>query len=189
MLKLQGEFALLQGHIDSAGHDLLKIAIDATTPEAYAVDGQRIALLPAHLTVGGEDTAHQGPSTLTGVTFIVEQTAGLTLLYLPDSSDAIFLRQYETLEQARLDLFKRCVDSKMVNYLAGRAVSGDFASHVSRIEQAQLRNFDALIGVGMAWPATTSLANHLLNVHMGRLLEAHRNSSRSNVRCIWSTAP
>jgi hypothetical protein len=180
MLKLQGEFALLQGHIDSAGHDLLKIAIDATTPEAYAVDGQRIALLPAHLTVGGEDTAHQGPSTLTGVTFIVEQTAGLTLLYLPDSSDAIFLRQYETLEQARLDLFKRCADSKMVNYLAGRAVSGDFASHVSRIEQAQLRNFDALIGVGMAWPATTSLANHLLNVHMGRLLEAHRNSSRSN---------
>ncbi|WP_371262585.1 dermonecrotic toxin domain-containing protein [Pseudomonas sp. H1h] len=180
MLKLQGEFAWLQGHIDTAGHDVLKIAIDAATPEAYAVDDQRIALLPAHLTVGGEDTLHQGPSTLTGVTFIVEQTAGLTLLYLPDSSDAIFLRQYETLEQARLDLFKRCVDSKMVNYLAGRALNGDFASHVSRIDQAQLRNFDALIGVGAAWPATTSLADHLLNVHMGRLLEAHRNSSRSN---------
>ncbi|MHC3824319.1 dermonecrotic toxin domain-containing protein [Pseudomonas sp. G3-19] len=180
MLRLQGEFALLQRHIDNAGHAVLKVAIEATTPQAYAVNGQRIALLPVHLTVGGEDTAHQGPSTLAGVTFIVEQTSGLTLLYLPDSPDAIFLRQYETLEQARVDLFKRCVDSKMVSYLAGRAVSGEFASHVSRINQAQLRNFDALIGVGMAWPATTSLAIHLLNVHMGRLLEAHRSSSRSN---------
>ncbi|EUB86443.1 dermonecrotic toxin domain-containing protein [Pseudomonas sp. GM30] len=180
MLRLQGEFALLQRHIDSAGHAVLKVAIEATTSQAYAADGQRIALLPAHLTVGGEDTAHQGTSTLAGVTFIVEQTSGLTLLYLPDSTDAIFLRQYETLELARMDLFRRCVDSKMVNYLAGRAVSGDFASHVSRINQAQLRNFDALIGVGMAWPATTSLAIHLLNVHMGRLLEAHRGSSRSN---------
>ncbi|MFJ2282359.1 dermonecrotic toxin domain-containing protein [Pseudomonas sp. NPDC087803] len=180
MLGLQGEFALLQQHIDSAGHAVLKIAIDAATAQAYAVDGKRIALLPVHLTVGGADTAHQGPSTLAGVTFIVEQVSGLTLLYLPDSSDAIFLRQYATLEQARLDLFRRCVDSHLVNYLAGRAVSGDFASHVSRINQAQLRNFDALIGVGMAWPATTSLASHLLNVHMGRLLEAHRSSSRSN---------
>ncbi|UVK87369.1 hypothetical protein LOY52_21280 [Pseudomonas sp. B21-051] len=180
MLRLQGEFALLQRHIDSAGHAVLKVAIEATTPQAYAVNGQRIALLPVHLTVGGEDTAHQGPSTLAGVTFIVEQTSGLTLLYLPDSTDAIFLRQYETLEQARVDLFRRCVDSNVVSYLAGRAVSGDFASHVSRINQAQLRNFDALIGIGMAWPATTSLAFHLLNVHMGRLLEAHRSSSRSN---------
>ncbi|MEN5042823.1 dermonecrotic toxin domain-containing protein [Pseudomonas koreensis] len=180
MLRLQGEFALLQRHIDNAGHAVLKVAIEANTPQAYAVNGQRIALLPVHLTVGGEDTAHQGPSTLAGVTLIVEQTSGLTLLYQPDSPDAIFLRQYETLEQARVDLFRRCVDSNVVSYLAGRTVSGDFASHVSRINQAQLRNFDALIGVGMAWPATTSLAIHLLNVHMGRLLEAHRSSSRSN---------
>ncbi|MFW8696148.1 hypothetical protein, partial [Mesorhizobium japonicum] len=81
MLRLQGEFALLQRHIDNAGHAVLKVAIEATTPQAYAVNGQRIALLPVHLTVGGEDTAHQGPSTLAGVTFIVEQTSGLTLLY------------------------------------------------------------------------------------------------------------
>jgi hypothetical protein len=165
MLRLQGECALLQRHIDSAGHAVLQVAIDATSPQAYAVDGQRIALRPVHLTVGGEDTAHQGPSTLAGLTFIVEQNSGLTLLYLPDSTDALFLRQYESLEQARVDLFRRCVDSNMVNYLAGRAVGGDFASHVSRINQAQLRNFDALIGVGMAWPATTSLAIHLLNAH------------------------
>ncbi len=48
------------------------------------------------------------------------------------------------------------------------------------INQALLKNFDAIIGTGTAWPATTSLAAHLLNVHMGRLLEAHRTTSRSN---------
>ncbi|WP_445181087.1 dermonecrotic toxin domain-containing protein [Pseudomonas sp. McL0111] len=180
MLHLQAEFAVLQGQIDNEGHKVLKIAIDASTPEAFAVDGKRISLLPAHLTVGGKDTAHQGASTLAGVTFIVEQISGLTLLYLPDSTDGVFLRQYSTQEDARLDLFKRCANGNMVNYLAGRALSGDFASHVSRINQAQLRNFNALIGTGQAWPASTSLATHLLNVHMGRLLEAHRSSSRSN---------
>ncbi|WP_448725086.1 dermonecrotic toxin domain-containing protein [Pseudomonas farris] len=180
MLKLQGEFALLQQQIDAHGRQVLNIAIDANTSQAFAAQGTRIVLLPAHLTVGGEDTPHQGPSTLSGVTFIEEQVSGLTLLYLPDSPDGIHLRQYDTLEQARQSLFNLCLHNSMVNYLAGRALQGDFALHVSRINQALLRNFNALIGVGMAWPATTSLAAHLLNVHMGRLLEAHRSTSRSN---------
>lgn len=180
MLKLQGEFALLQRQIDAHGRQVLNIAIDANTPQSFAAQGKRIVLLPAHLTVGGEDTPHQGPSTLSGVTFIEEQVSGLTLLYLPDSPDGIHLRQYDTLEQARQSLFNLCLHNSMVNYLAGRALQGDFALHVSRINQALLRNFNALIGVGMAWPATTSLAAHLLNVHMGRLLEAHRSTSRSN---------
>jgi hypothetical protein len=180
MLKLQGEFALLQRDITPEGRQLLEIAIDANSREAYSANGKRIVLLPAHLTVGGEDTQHQGPSTLSGVTFIEEQVSGLTLLYLPDSPDGIYLRQYDTLEQARQSLFNLCLHASMVNYLAGRALQGDFAFHVSRINQALLRNFNALIGVGMAWPTTTSLAAHLLNVHMGRLLEAHRTTSRSN---------
>ncbi len=180
MLKLQGEFALLQQQIDAHGRQVLNIAIDANTSQAFAAQGTRIVLLPAHLTVGGEDTPHQGPSTLSGVTFIEEQVSGLTLLYLPDSPDGIHLRQYDTLEQARQSLFNLCLHNSMVNYLAGRALQGDFALHVSRINEALLRNFNALIGVGMAWPATTSLAAHLLNVHMGRLLEAHRSTSRSN---------
>ncbi|UVK97753.1 dermonecrotic toxin domain-containing protein [Pseudomonas sp. B21-048] len=180
MLKLQGEFALLQQQIDALGQQVLDIAIDANTPQAFAAQGKRIVLLPAHLTVGGADTPHQGPSTLSGVTFIVEQISGLTLLYLPDSPDGIYLRQYDTLERARQNLFNLCLHTNMVNYLAGRALHGDFALHVSRINQALLRNFNALIGVGMAWPASTSLAAQLLNVHMGRLLEAHRSTSRSN---------
>jgi hypothetical protein len=180
MLKLQGEFALQQRQITIDGHQLLEIAIDADSREAYAANGKRIVLLPANLTVGGEDTPHQGPSTLAGVTFIVEQISGLTLLYLPDSPDGVFLHQYDSLEEARKALFNLCLHTRMVNYLAGRAIHGNFEHHVSRINQALLKNFDAMIGTGMAWPATTSLVAHLLNVHMGRLLEAHRTTSRSN---------
>ncbi|WP_223595263.1 dermonecrotic toxin domain-containing protein [Pseudomonas sp. A-R-19] len=180
MLRLQGEFAVLAKDIDANGQRVLEIAIDATSREAFASDGKRIKLLPAHLTVGGKDTHAEGPSTLSGVTFIVEHISGLTLLYLPDSPDGVFLRQFDSLEQARMRLFNDCLRDPMVNYLAGRALKGDFAHHVSRINQARVKNFDGLIGVGTPWPASTSLAAHLLNAHMGRLLEAHRATSRSN---------
>lgn len=180
MLRLQGEFAVLAKDIDANGRQVLEIAIEANSREAFSANGKRIELLPAHLTVGGKDTHAEGPSTLSGVTFIVEHVSGLTLLYLPDSPDGVFLRQFGSLEQARIRLFNDCLRNSMVNYLAGRALKGDFAHHVSRINQALLKNFDGLIGVGTPWPASTSLATHLLNVHMGRLLEAHRATSRSN---------
>lgn len=59
-------------------------------------------------------------------------------------------------------------------------MQGDIRAHVSRINEAQLKYFDGLIGVGMRWPASTSLAAHLLDAHRGRLIEAHRGTSRSN---------
>jgi hypothetical protein len=180
MLRLQGEFAVLNKDIDADGQRVLDIAIDANSREAYAIDGQRIVLLPAHLSAGGTDTDKQGPSTLSGVTFIVEQTSGLTLLYLPDSPDAVFVRQYDSLERARKALFNLCLRQPMADYLASRAIHGDVARHISRINQAVLKNFDAMIGVGTAWPANLSLASHLVDAHMGRLLEAHRATSRSN---------
>jgi hypothetical protein len=180
MLRLQGEFAALAKDIDADGQQVLDIAINANSREAFSANGKRIELLPAHLTVGGKDTHGQGPSTLSGVTFIVERISGMTLLYLPDSPDGVFLRQFDSLEQARIRLFNDCLRNSMVNYLADRALKGDVAHHVSRINRARLENFDALIGVGTPWPSSTSLATHLLNVHMGRLLEAHRATSRSN---------
>ncbi|MGE8066062.1 dermonecrotic toxin domain-containing protein [Pseudomonas sp. NPDC089569] len=180
MLKLQGEFAVLQRDIDGNGQRLLDIAIDADSRQAYTLDGKNIALLPAHLSVGGSDTPGQGPSTLSGVTFIVEHNSGLTLLYLPDSPDGTCVRQFDSLERARKALFNLCLRTDMANYLANRAVHGDIAQHVGRINQALLKHYDALIGIGPAWPATTSLAAHLVNCHMGRLLQAHRATSRSN---------
>lgn len=179
MLKLQGRQAALQKHINAIELRTLDIAIDAATPQAWRVDGNDIELLPAVLTVGGPDTA-DGPTTLSGITFIHQKNSGSTLLYLPDSPDGQYLRSYISLESARMALFNLCLQSKTVNYLADRAVLGSETHHVSRINQAVLKHFNALIGVGTPWPATTSLANQLLNAQMGRVIEAHRASSRSN---------
>ncbi|WP_415773440.1 dermonecrotic toxin domain-containing protein [Pseudomonas sp. LB3P38] len=180
MLKLQGKCAYLQKQIGQDALQVLNIAIDANTPQAWNVDGKRIVLLPAYLSAGGRDTPNQGPVTLSGVSFIEEQVSGMTLLYLPDSPDGQFLRRYDSLEKARQALFNLCQRSAMVSYLAGRALQGSVPAHISRINQAVLRHFNAMIGVGMRWPSTTSLADNLLNAHMGRLIEAHRGTSRSN---------
>ena len=179
MLKLQGRQAHLQKRISAAELSTLGIAIDATTPQAWRADGNDIELLPAVLSVGGPDTV-DGPSTLSGITFIRQKNAASTLLYLPDSPDGDYLRSFTSLEAARLALFNLCLNSTMVNYLAGRALTGSEAHHVSRINQAVLKHYNALIGVGLPWPATTSLAGHLLHAQMGRVIEAHRASSRSN---------
>lgn len=180
MLKLQGECARLQKQISYDDMQVLNISIDANTQEAWRADRKRVAILPAYLSAGGKDTQNEGPTTLSGVTFIEEQVSGMTLLYLPDSPDGQFLRRYDTLETARKALFNLCLRSEMVSYLASRALQGNVQAHVSRINQAVLKHFDAMIGVGLRWPATTSLASHLLDAHMGRLIEAHRGTSRAN---------
>jgi hypothetical protein len=180
MLTLQGTCARLQKQINQVEWQVLKIAIEANTPDAWNVDGQRIVIRPAYLSAGGKDTPNEGPTTLSGVTFIEEQVSRMTLLYLPDSPDGQFLRRYDNLEAARGALFNLCLRREMVDYLAGRALQGRGPAHVSRINQAVLKHFDAMIGVGEPWPKTTALAAHLLDAHMGRLIETHRATSRSN---------
>ncbi|HEF4758555.1 TPA: hypothetical protein SAN82_000959 [Pseudomonas putida] len=180
ILKLQGEFAHLQQHISRDDLHILNIAIDANTPDAWRADGKRVAILPACLSAGGKDTPNEGGVTLSGVTFIEDQISGVTLLYTPDSPDNRHLRRYDSLEAARKALFNLCAQDSMTNYLAGRALQGNVRAHISRIDEAQLRHYDAMIGVGMRWPPTTSLAAHLLDAHLGRLIEAHRGTSRSN---------
>ncbi|MGE8187294.1 hypothetical protein [Pseudomonas sp. NPDC086278] len=180
MLTLQGTCAHLRKQIDQNDWQVFDIAITAATPQAWEADGKRIVLRPAYLSAGGKDTPNDGPTTLSGVTFIEEQISHVTLLYLPDSPDGQFLRRYDTLESARKALFNLCLHSEMVAYLAGRALHGKVPAHISRIDQAVLKHFDAMIGVGIPWPKTTSLAAHLLDAHMGRLIEAHRGTSRAN---------
>ncbi|MFJ4372093.1 dermonecrotic toxin domain-containing protein [Pseudomonas japonica] len=178
MLRIQGEAALQQQRIDERGRAILDIAIDANSKQAYNRHALQVSLLPLLLTSGGDDTAGHSAG-LSGVTLIHSAAVGITLLYLPDSPDGIFLRQYDTLESARKALFQLCFDSRMAEYLGGRALAGEVGAHVSRLQQACLRHFDGIIGVGLAWPATTSLARHLCDAHKGRLIVAHRSSSRS----------
>lgn len=180
MLKLQGECARLQKQIDSEELQILNIAIDANTPAGWRAHGKRIVLLPARLSAGGKDTSGEGPSTLSGVTFIEEQVSGVTLLYLPDGPDGRFLRRYDSREAARKALFNLCQQDRMIRYLAGRALGGDARAHESRLNEAVRRYFDGMIEIGAPWPASTSLAAHLLDAHMGRLIIAHRDTSRSN---------
>jgi hypothetical protein len=180
MLKLQGKFACLQKQISLDELDILNIAINADTPEAWRAGGKHVAILPVHLTAGGKDTPNEGGVTLSGVTFIQDQVSAVTLLYTPDSPDDRFLRRYDNLEAARKGLFNLCAQDSMISYVAGRALQGDFRAHISRIRAAQGKHFDAIIGVGPRWPTHTSLAAHLLNAHKGRLIEAHRGTSRSN---------
>lgn len=180
MLKIQSENARLQKHLSPDEAALLNTAIDADTPQAWQANGKRLVLLPVSLKVGGKDTPGEGPVTLSGVSFIQEQISGVTLLYLPDSHDGQFFRRYNTLEAARKGLFTLCATDKWIDYLAGRTLQGNVRAHVRRIGQAVEKNFDAIIEVGVRWPASTSLAAHLLDAHMGRLIEAHRGTSRSN---------
>ena len=179
MLKMQGEYARLQGQISTEALQNLQQVIDAADAGAFAPQGKELQLLPARLQVGGNDTG-QLPTTLSGVTFIHERISGQTLVYLPDSPDHRCLREYASLEKARVGLFDLCIDQKMLDYLAGRALKGDYEHHRARIKEALARDFTALISLGGAWPATTSLANHLLDAHMGRLVEAYRLRGRSN---------
>lgn len=183
MLMLQGKRARALGRFDDNDLRLLNIAIDADNADAWQVEDKKIVLLPATLSAGGEDTDF-GPTTLSGVTFIQEQISGTTLLYLPNSPDNQDLRRYPSLELARKALYDLSLVSGMSAYLAGLAIKGDTAAHLARIAQAQQRNFDPVFAVGTPWPATTSLATHLLNAHMGRVIEAHRATSRSNAALL-----
>ena len=178
-LTIQGRFALLRGAINATEWQILNVAIEAATAQDWSANGQQIVLLPAFLSAGGKDTDYKS-TTLSGITFIEEKTSGVTLLYLPDTPDGVFLRRYDSLEQARKALFDLCLGSEMANYLAERALDGQKANHLARITQALLKNFDGIIGVGRPWPKSTSLPAHLLHAEMGRLILAHRNTSRSN---------
>ncbi|MCU7250038.1 dermonecrotic toxin domain-containing protein, partial [Pseudomonas koreensis] len=162
-------------HISADEQRIFDAAIDGQSAEASSV-----ILLPATLNSSGKDTPDEGPVTLAGVTFIQQPSSGITLLYLPDSPDGRFLRRYASLEEARLGLFNQCAQDSWASYLAGRALLGNVRAHEVRIGQASEKRFSALIGIGTRWPASTTLAAHLLNVHMGRLIEAHRGTSRSN---------
>nr|WP_314877409.1 DUF6543 domain-containing protein [uncultured Pseudomonas sp.] len=177
-LQMQSLLLHAQGHLDSASQAILRIVIDAGSSAQYQADGHDIRLIAAQLTSGGADT-HEQAVTLSGVTFIEDRSSGITLLYLPDHPSSP-IRQYPDLEQARMSLFERTQQDQEASYLASRALLGNPAAHRSRLQQAHLHQFSGVIGLGVQWPATTSLAQLLLDAQMGRLIEANRATSRSN---------
>lgn len=182
MLRMQGLLLHGKGVLNDQGLAILQIAVQADSHSAYQAQGYDIRLLAATLTPGGADTDF-GPTTLSGVTFIEDRHSGVTLLYLPEHASHP-LGQHASLEAARLSLYERSREETQNSYLASRALHGDPLAHMSRIRQAHLHAFSGVIGVGAQWPATTSLAEHLLNAQMGRAIVAHRASTRSNAQ-LW----
>lgn len=182
MLQMQSLLLHARGHLDSASQAILRIAMDASSAAQYQADGRDIRLIAARLTSGGADTNEQ-PVTLSGVTFIEDRSSGITLLYLPDHPSSP-IRQYADLEHARRSLFECTLHEDEALYLASRTLLGNPAAHRSRLQQAHLHKFSGIIGLGVQWPATTSLAQLLLDAQMGRLIEANRATSRSN-RDLW----
>ncbi|MFT0868817.1 dermonecrotic toxin domain-containing protein [Pseudomonas sp. CAM1A] len=179
ILQLQNLLFHACGHLDSTSQAMLAQVIDARSKADYQANGRDLRLLCAHLTSGGPDTNEQ-PTTLTGITFIEDRIGKTTVLYRPDHPTNP-LRQFPDLESARLSLFEDSIDSRECDYLANRALQGKPAAHRSRLNQAHDHHFDGIIGIGIEWPATKSLAELQLDSHMGQLLQAHRNTSRSNL--------
>lgn len=179
MLQMQAIYALHRGLLTPAAQQILNTAIDANSRAAYGANGQRIVLRAARFSAGGGDTDERG-TTLSGVTFIEEQVSGQTLIYLPDDPKGRYLWHYPSLDEARRALFQLTLDNDMADYLAECALFGDKTEHLARIREAHERNYDHMIAIGATWPQSTSLANHLLDAQMGRVIEAHRRSSRSN---------
>ena len=178
MLRMQSLLLHGKGTLNAQGLAILEIAISASSRSAYQANGHDIQLLAATLTAGGSDTEDR-PVTLSGITFIEDRASGITLLYLPDHSTTP-LTQYDSLESARLGLFERSKEEGEADYLAGQALLGDPRAHSSRIRQAHANAYSGMIGIGSAWPANTSLPKHLLNAQMGRVIRAHRATTRSN---------
>lgn len=183
MLTLLGLSASHQRHLDAPALEILSIAIDANSRAHWQANGHDIELLPVSLSSGGSDTEH-GPSGLFAITFIHDRSSGQTVLYLPDAPDGQQVRAYASLEQARVALFRLTVDDRMRRYLAQNTLRGDPKAHEQRINRAHMSAFNGIIEIGQAWPATTSLAQLQLDMKMGRLIEAHRATSRSN-EALW----
>ncbi|PYC17373.1 hypothetical protein [Pseudomonas mosselii] len=178
MLQIQRLLFHERGYLDDQSQTILALASEGR----YQADGHDIRLLAARLTSGGPDTADQ-PVTLSGVTFIEDQASGVTLLYQTDHPSSP-VRQHPSLEDARLSLYDRSKIEQEQEYLISRALLGNPDAHRSRLAQAHTNRFSGIIGLGAQWPASTSLAQLLLDSEMGRLIEANRATSRSS-RDLW----
>lgn len=178
MLEIQSILMQGRGTLDGTGHALLKVTLDACSRADYQADGHDIRLLPAVITTGGPDTEDRS-TILSGVTFIEDQVSGITLLCQPEHPH-LPLSQHDDLESARWALYQSIVTESDVTYLASRALQGDPRAHRVRLQQAHIQGFDGVIGLGTAWPAHLSLPALLLEAQLGKVIAAHRASSRSN---------
>ncbi|WPP01508.1 hypothetical protein SFA35_09210 [Pseudomonas sp. HR96] len=187
-LQWQASSALARGLIEEQGWQMVHCALHGQTPADWQPDGWQLTMCTATLSSGSWAGLDQDSVGLAGVMLLQERQSGVTVLYQPDAPDGRDFIQYATLDAACQGLAQMAVNSRHLDYLAGRPVEGEPTAHAGYLREAQRNNFANFIKPGPAWPATTSLAQHQANVHMGRLLRSHRSTSRSQAQSYLQEA-
>ncbi|MDF0734125.1 hypothetical protein P0Y43_25915 [Pseudomonas entomophila] len=159
--------------LDAAGQQVLELfcqeQLDPSRPRT--VQQHALDLRPG--------TAADGSSqrvTLSGL-FLLEPANGPRLLLLPDAPNGKVVSQHDSRQAACEALEDMATDSAMRSYLASRPLDAETSAHLSYIDQALLKQFSGFIGVGIA--RSEPLAEIQANLLMGRLINEHRASSRS----------
>lgn len=154
-------------------------AISASNTAQYSPDGWAITCYPLTLQTPAEPDGSVSGFSLGGISLIHERHSAITVLHLPDAPNQMIFSEHPSLEAARLALVRMALDSRMVDYLSTLPWTGDAARHASYINQAMVRGFDGFVSIGAALAQTISLAERQADQQMGRLVQAHRATSRS----------
>ncbi|EKT4467157.1 hypothetical protein QEL93_002565 [Pseudomonas putida] len=161
--------------LDPAGQRMLELFFEeqARTDEARTIDFHSVVLRPG--------TAADGTSTavtLSGI-FLLQATAGPTLLLLPDAPNGKTISQHATPALACQALERMALDEGMRSYLAKLPLDDALADHLAYINTALSKSFSGFIAPGIKLPGL--LATYQANLVMGRLIQENRATSRSQV--------
>lgn len=178
-LQWQASSAWLSGRLSETAWQMVHCALHAEQATDWQAPGWDLAMRSAMLTSGDWARLPNDEVGLAGVMLLEERESGLTVVYLPEAPGPRDFFEYPSLAAACLGIANMMLDGKVLEYFAGRPVVGDPAAHAGYIREAQRRNFEGFIKPGPVWPSTTSLARHQANVYLGRLVESHRSTSRS----------
>jgi hypothetical protein len=178
-MRLHARLANFSRKLSLKAWQIVECAIGASSAAQYSPDGWAISCYP--LTLHSPDAPGGSASgfSLGGISLIHERHSAITVLHLPDAPNQMIFSQYPSLEAARLALVSMALDSSMVDYLSTRPWTGDAARHASYISQAMVRGFEGFISIGAPIAPTVSLAERQADQQMGRLVQAHRATSRS----------
>ncbi|UVJ42338.1 hypothetical protein NVV94_17040 [Pseudomonas sp. LS1212] len=180
-LLLKVELLLVKGRgMSTSTYRLLEQLADGSTPAQLLSQGLDINIQTATLFPGRDALGGTSEVALSGLLFLVNQQTDATILYLPGTPRGNAFREYSSLEQAQMALADMTLDAVMLNYLAAHADDGNADAHAAKVRRALRSGFRSFVGASSPWPMSTSLPTHLCNLEMGRLVTAHRASSRSN---------
>ncbi len=134
---------------------------------------------------GPDGSSHA--TSLAGVLLIHDPATTLTVLHLPDTPNGKTLTQHAGLAEACSALARMALETGMVEYLASLPLRGNAADHAAHIRQALLKDYSGFVAPGERLHTAPSIAEQQLNLQMGRAIEQHRTTARSQDQ-LWLEA-